>query len=63
MLVFWERQQSACCGTHAVNNLLQGPYFDESQMSQFAQELDAAEKEWMMSQGTDTKEVLFAANS
>lgn len=33
------------CGVHCINALLQGPYFDEVQLSQIAIQLDQEEKE------------------
>ena len=43
LLVYWETQQSAFCGVHACNNLLQNPLFDEASFRAFARHLDREE--------------------
>lgn len=50
-LVYHERQQSALCGQHCLNNLLQGPYFSEFELAEIAQGLDKAELELMLESG------------
>jgi len=44
-IVYWERQEKdeATCGVHCLNTLLQGPYFDEVQLSSIALALDKRE--------------------
>lgn len=42
-----EKQESALCGTHALNNLLQGPYFSEVDMAGVAAALDDRERALM----------------
>jgi ataxin-3 len=42
--LYFERQQAALCGVHAVNALLQGPYFTEVELAEFARQLDAQER-------------------
>ena len=46
--VYLEQQVSALCGRHAVNNLLQGPYVNEIDLAQIAQELDEIEQNLML---------------
>lgn len=44
-MVYWERQgQDALCAVHALNSLLQGPYFTTGGLADIAHELDAAEQ-------------------
>lgn len=44
MEVYWEVQDSdELCAVHAVNSLLQGPYFDAVSLANIAFELDQAE--------------------
>lgn len=46
------------CGVHCINALLQGPYFDEVEMSNIALTLDQKEKEIMAEAGLATTEFL-----
>ncbi len=46
------------CGVHCINALLQGPYFDEVQMSQIALELDEKERQIMLESGTQSADYL-----
>lgn len=39
MSVYWEKQVSSLCATHALNSLLQGCYFTEDNMSETAIQL------------------------
>jgi ataxin-3 len=41
--VYHERQSAALCGRHALNNLLQGPFFDDVSLSEIAISLDQRE--------------------
>lgn len=41
--IYHEQQESALCGQHCLNNLLQGPYFTAVDLSEIAAELDAQE--------------------
>ena len=44
--IYWEKQDSGeLCAVHAINNLLQGPYFDAVALAQIAHDLDAQERE------------------
>ena len=40
--VYHERQESALCGQHCLNNLLQNAYFTAPDLSDIALELDGA---------------------
>eukprot|EP01071_Lankesteria_metandrocarpae_P012489 Lankesteria_metandrocarpae@DN596_c0_g1_i1.p1 len=52
-LVFWEKQGAdRMCGLHCLNALLQGPYFDESDLSDVALKLDALEQSLLSKEGT-----------
>mmetsp|Transcript_61793 Transcript_61793/g.108229 ORF Transcript_61793/g.108229 Transcript_61793/m.108229 type:complete len:321 (-) Transcript_61793:72-1034(-) len=42
--IYHEKQVGALCAVHAMNNLLQGPLFDEWQLREAAVELDRQEK-------------------
>ena len=46
--VYHERQESALCGQHCLNNLLQGQYFSPADLAEIAQELDAMERQMML---------------
>lgn len=56
--IYWEKQESALCGTHAVNNLLQGPYYSEVDMASIAHSIDERERALMMQAGTDSADYL-----
>jgi ataxin-3 len=49
VFVFWEPQDAALCGLHALNTLLQEPLFHPNDLAEIAQELDAAEANIMLS--------------
>lgn len=57
-LVYHEKQVAALCGVHAINNLLQGAYCNEIELAEIAAELDAAERELMLADGSDTPDAL-----
>jgi len=60
--LYHEKQDAGLCGVHALNNLLQGPYFSEVDLMQIAQRLDAQEKSIMAEQGIETDDFIkFAA--
>ncbi|KAH9250093.1 hypothetical protein BASA81_012140 [Batrachochytrium salamandrivorans] len=40
---YFEQQEASLCGQHLLNNLLQGPYFQASDLGQIALELDQQE--------------------
>lgn len=60
-VIYHERQQSALCGQHCLNNLLQGPFFSEVELAQIAQELDAKELALMTENGVDEDTRKFLA--
>ena len=59
--IYHERQQSALCGQHCLNNLLQGPYFTEIDLAEIAQALDQKELALMMEGGVDAETRKFMA--
>jgi ataxin-3 len=42
--IYHEQQESALCGQHCLNNLLQGPHFTAIELSDIAQSLDEEER-------------------
>eukprot|EP01138_Halocafeteria_seosinensis_P015514 gb/GECG01015832.1/.p1 GENE.gb/GECG01015832.1/~~gb/GECG01015832.1/.p1 ORF type:complete len:415 (+),score=68.92 gb/GECG01015832.1/:1-1245(+) len=42
--IYHERQEGNLCGVHALNNLLQGPYYSEVDLANIAEELDNRER-------------------
>jgi len=56
--LYHEKQDAGLCGVHALNNLLQGPYFSEVDLMQIAQRLDAQEKSLMAEQGMETTDFI-----
>jgi len=56
--IYWEKQDSAFCGVHCLNNLLQASYFTEIDLSEIALALDNEEKKLMMEMGVDTPDFL-----
>mmetsp|Transcript_11924 Transcript_11924/g.24110 ORF Transcript_11924/g.24110 Transcript_11924/m.24110 type:complete len:411 (+) Transcript_11924:38-1270(+) len=56
--IFHERQQSALCGQHCLNNLLQASIFTPGDLAEIAHELDVAERQVMMEMGADTSDAL-----
>jgi len=58
MYLYHEKQESALCAIHALNNLLQGEYFGVAEMMNLAAELDREEKLMMAEMGTETNEYL-----
>jgi ataxin-3 len=56
--LYHEPQAAALCGVHALNTLLQGPYIDEIQCAEIAQQLDAEEHALMAEAGMDSAEFL-----
>jgi len=45
-LVYWEKQESGTmtCGRHCLNNILQGPYLDDVELSKIAINIDGTEQ-------------------
>ena len=56
--IYFERQASKLCLQHAINALLQGPYFTAVDLSQIAAELDALELQMMQESGVDSRDFL-----
>lgn len=57
-VIFHERQASALCGQHCLNNLLQGSYFTPGDLADIAQELDQQERQMMLELGAETNDAL-----
>ena len=58
-ILYHEKQESALCGQHCLNNLLQGPYFNAGALADIAHELDRKEKALMMSEGMTADAMAF----
>lgn len=58
--IFFEKQEGALCAQHALNALLQGPYFTAVDLATIARTLDAEEREVMGQGGVDNPEFLRA---
>jgi len=58
--IYHELQQAALCGQHALNNLLQGPYFSADDLATIAHQLDEMERRAMLqnSQGHQSQDYL-----
>lgn len=56
--IFWEPQDAALCGLHAMNTLLQEPVFSAYDLADIARELDEKERNIMMEGGNMTAETL-----
>jgi len=56
--VYFEKQESALCGVHCLNALLQGPFFTEIDLMVFGKELDESERTMMGENGYDTNDYL-----
>ena len=56
--IYHEKQRSALCGQHCLNNLLQGPFFGVMDLAEIAHELDARERQLMMELGNDTDDAI-----
>eukprot|EP00954_Amorphochlora_amoebiformis_P028132 1390286-Amorphochlora_amoeboformis.AAC.1 len=56
--IYWEPQKAAFCGVHAVNNLLQGPWYTEWDFSKIALALTEDERKIMAEKGTESKDYL-----
>lgn len=52
--LYHEKQDSALCAVHSLNNLLQGQYYSAIELMNIAQELDAKEQILMQELGNDT---------
>jgi len=56
--LYHEPQAAALCGVHALNTLLQGPYIDEFQCAEIAQQLDAEESALYAESGMESADYL-----
>lgn len=45
VVLYHERQESALCGLHALNNLCQGPYYAAGDLATIAHDLDSRERQ------------------
>lgn len=61
--LYHEQQESALCGQHCLNNLLQGPYFSAPDLAQIAEELDAKERSHMLENGIDTHTLKYLSEA
>jgi len=58
-ILYHEKQESALCGQHCLNNLLQGPYYNAGTLADLALELDRQERALMMSEGMTAEAKAF----
>ena len=58
-ILYHEKQQSALCGQHCLNNLLQGPYYNAGTLADLALELDRREMALMMTEGNTAESRAF----
>jgi hypothetical protein len=56
--LYHEKQDSALCAVHSLNNLLQGQFFSAIELMDIALKLDREEKALMAELGNDTKDYL-----
>ncbi|KAJ3188784.1 Ataxin-3 [Gaertneriomyces sp. JEL0708] len=54
--IFHEKQEGQLCAQHALNTLLQGPYFTAVDLADIARQLDDAERSAMAEGGMDREE-------
>lgn len=54
MKIYFEQQESALCGQHCLNNLLQAPVFTASQLSEIALSLDQREQSLLSSSSSSS---------
>jgi len=52
--IYHEKQIGALCAIHCMNNLMQGPHFDEMQLAEVAQQLDAEERRLLGGSAVDS---------
>lgn len=57
-LLYHEKQTSMLCGVHALNTLLQGPYFSAQDLGAIAQEFDERERALMREAGVESEDFL-----
>ena len=56
--LYHEKQVSLFCGVHALNTLLQGPYFTANDLRDIAAEFDQRERDLMKEAGVDSADFL-----
>jgi ataxin-3 len=56
--IYHELQESALCGQHCLNNLLQDPVFTAPELADIAHNLDAEEQSYMLEKGAHTRDAL-----
>lgn len=56
--LYHEKQVSLLCGVHALNTLLQGPYFSAHDLGAIAQEFDERERALMREAGVESEDFL-----
>ena len=56
--LYHEKQVSLLCGVHALNTLLQGPYFTANDLRDIAAEFDLRERDLMKEAGVDSADFL-----
>lgn len=56
--IYHEPQESALCGQHCLNNLLQSPLFTVGDLADIAEVLDLQERQFMMEGGTDSVDAI-----
>ena len=56
--LYHEKQVSLLCGVHALNTLLQGPYFTANDLRDIAAEFDQRERDLMKEAGVDSADFL-----
>lgn len=56
--LYHEKQESALCGVHCLNNLLQGSYYNASDLAEIARTLDENEHTLMQESGLDSSDFL-----
>src|ERR1700682_1579967 len=57
-LIYWEKQESALCASHALNSLLQPPYYTEVDLAELAHELDRRVEGLMRESGVESSDYL-----
>lgn len=63
MRIYHEKQSAACCGRHALNNLLGGAYYDDVALADIARELDRRELALLAANGADASALMRAGSN
>ena len=56
--LYHEKQVQLLCGVHALNTLLQGPYFTSEDLREIAAEFDQRERDLMKEAGVDSADFM-----